>query len=96
MYQVAEVGYLYSFDDMQGCEVISFQWHPQGASHITYPHFHLGAGARIGRRELQNCHIPTEMMSLERVLRFAIEELGVEPLRDDWDDVLREGHIASA
>lgn len=87
---------MYTFHNTDGREVISFHWHPQGNSPITYPHFHLGAGAQIGRRELQNCHIPTETMSLERVLRFAIEELGVEPLRDDWDDVVGKGHIASA
>ena len=91
MHRVVVVGYLYAFDDANGREVVAFQWHPQGASPITYPHFHLGAGAQIGRRELQGCHIPTGMIALEQVIRLAIEEPGVEPLRGDWDDVLREG-----
>lgn len=93
-YRTAVVGYMYTLHDVDALEVVSFQWHPHGRSPITYPHFHLGAGAQVGRRELQNCHIPTGMIALEQVIRLEIEELGVEPLRGDWDDVLREGQTA--
>ena len=93
-YRVAIHGYLCSLHDVDGREVLSFQWHPAVSSPVIYPHFHLGTGAQIGRRELHGCHIPTGMIALEQVIRLAIEELGVKSLRDDWDDVLREGQAA--
>lgn len=93
-YRVVVLAYMYALHDQSGSEVLSFHWHPRGRSPVTYPHFHLGAGARVGRPELQGCHIPTGMIALEQVIRLAIEELGVEPLRDDWSDVLSEGQAA--
>ena len=32
-------------------------------------------------------HLPAGRVSLEEVLRLAVKHLGVEPRRDDWDDV---------
>jgi hypothetical protein len=87
-YAIHITGYFYGLDDELGREVISFQWHPQSRSPVTTPHLHLGAGARIGRSGLSGSHIPTGRITLEQVLRLAIEDLGVEPLRTDWDSVL--------
>ena len=40
---------------------------------------------------MRRLHLPTDRLALELVLRFLIEELGVQPRRDDWSHQLREG-----
>ena len=46
---------------------------------------HIGSlvtvGSRVRTRDVNRLHIPTGPLSLEAVLMFAIEELGVEPAR---------------
>lgn len=39
---------------------------------------------------LGKAHFPTGTVSVEAVLRFAIEELGVQPLQPDWRATLAE------
>jgi hypothetical protein len=82
------VGYQYTLRDIDGREIIAYHWHPEGRSHVTTPHIHLGPGAEMGRRDLARAHLPTGQVMLEDVLRFAITELGVRPLRRDWSEVL--------
>jgi hypothetical protein len=76
------VGYLYEFTDVAGRELVAFHWHPDSRSPITFPHVHIGA--RIGDLDLSKLHIPTGVLKLPQIIRFAIEEVGVEPLREDW------------
>jgi hypothetical protein len=66
--------------------VCAYHWHPVGASHVTSPHLHLGG--QIGDIDLSKLHFPTGAVALPDVLRFAIADLGVEPLRADWRDLL--------
>lgn len=87
-YKCSTTSYLYGLDDPDGREVLSYQWHPGGRSPVTWPHLHLGAAAEVGRSELARAHLPTGRVSIEELLRLAITELGVEPLRDDWREVL--------
>ena len=57
------------------------------------PHLHVtsqAGTAAITRKQ----HIPTGRVSLESVVRFAIAELGVRPIRDDWGRVLDAGQAA--
>lgn len=71
--------YTYSvFDDQQN-EVASWHWHPE-----TYrsPHVHV--------REARGLHIPTGRVTFESVVRFLIEDLGVQEARQDWDSVLND------
>lgn len=88
LYRVVTTGYLYAVDDEDGAEMLAFHWHTGGRSPVTYPHLHLGAGARVGRPEVAGAHIPTGQIGLSQVVRLAIEELGVEPRRPDWREVL--------
>lgn len=37
---------------------------------------------------LDNFHLPTGYVPIEEVIRFCVVDLGVKPLRSDWDDVL--------
>ena len=89
-YRCSTASYYYGLDDEDGREVFVFQWHPAGRSPVTWPHLHLGAGAEVGRLDVANAHLPTGRVALEEVLRLAIDELGVEPLRSNWREVLDE------
>lgn len=89
-YRVMTTGYLYALDDRDGFEVLAFHWHPEQRSDRHAPHLHLGAGAGVGRIEVARAHIPTGYVTLAQVIRFAIEDLDVEPGRPDWRAVLDE------
>ncbi len=87
-YKISTAGYLYALDDEQGREVLAYHWHPEGRGEEARPHLHLGDGAAVGHERIACAHLPTERISLEALLRCAIADLGVEPLRSDWRDVL--------
>lgn len=75
---------------------ISYHWHPKGASRVTSPHLHLesvSASSR-GTKPIGELHLPTGQVSLAAIVRFLIEELGVEPNRADWNRVLAEAEAA--
>ncbi|MGF1471184.1 MAG: hypothetical protein ACFB50_05485 [Rubrobacteraceae bacterium] len=80
--------YFYTLKDLEGREIVAYHWHPESRSPITFPHLHLGAGAQIGREEIQKSHLPTGHVEIEDVLLMAIRELGVRPQRDDWEEIL--------
>lgn len=80
--------YFYTLRDLEGQEVVAYHWHPESRSPMTFPHLHLGAGARVGREELQKVHLPTGRVELEDVLLMTIREFGVKPRRDDWREIL--------
>jgi hypothetical protein len=87
-WKVSSSGYLYSLEDGDGREIISYHWHPTERSRITSPHLHLGAGAKVGYSHLVTAHLPTGRIALEQILRLAITELDVQPLRADWEQIL--------
>ncbi|MBI4579704.1 MAG: hypothetical protein HY718_08385 [Planctomycetes bacterium] len=89
LWRVQAIGYLYALEDPDGREVLAYHWHPLGHSAVLHPHLHLGAGARVGFPRLSDAHLPTGWVALEAVLRLAVADLGVEPRRADWDEVLR-------
>lgn len=41
---------------------------------------------------LNHWHLPTGWVAIEEVIRFCIVDLGVKPLSETWDQVLRESH----
>ena len=81
-WQVVTTGYYYTLMDANQREIVGFHWHPVGRSPIVEPHLHLGPGAQIGYERLHRAHVPTGPVSIQDVLRFAIVDLGVEPLID--------------
>ena len=87
-WKASSVGYLYALDDAQSREVLAYHWHPEGRGGKAHPHLHLGEGALIGHERLKGAHLATGRVALESLLRCAIAELGVEPLREDWREVL--------
>ena len=83
---VETVGYEYKFDDRDHHEIVAYHWHPTGISAVTFPHLHVDT--RGWRFELSKAHFPTGRVTLAEVVRFAIADLGVEPLRPDWQTIL--------
>lgn len=81
-------GYMCALDDDDGREILSYHWHPQGRSHVTTPHLHLGAGAGALRRELQKAHLATGLVTPIALLRLLIESFAVRARRTDWLPVL--------
>jgi hypothetical protein len=69
-------------------EVIAFHWHPEPFQKVQHPHLHLGYGAGTLSHQLDKAHIPTNQISIADIVRFVISELGVTPLRSDWETVL--------
>jgi hypothetical protein len=83
-------GYFYQLRERAGPEIIAFHWHPNQRNQPDFPHLHLRS--RSGSVEIdRKNHVPTGQVSLQSVVRFAIVELGVRPLRSDWEAVLAEG-----
>lgn len=97
-WRIATTTYSYTFADESLQEVIAYHWHPGRRSAVSDPHLHLQSGAKVGRRDIANAHLPTGWVTLNDVIRLAITELGVTPRREDWRDVLDEtraidGHL---
>lgn len=86
--------YRYGLYDRDGREILSYHWHPDGHSHVTTPHLHLGGGGASWRIDLSKAHVTTGMVTLEAVLLLAIEDLALDiaPLRADWRDILTRPH----
>ena len=90
----AIAGYVYQFSYENGRECIASHWHPRGASPIGWPHLHVsGPTAPI---DLTRGHLPTGPVALPAVLRYAIDDLAVRPLRQDWPAVLKIAERALA
>jgi hypothetical protein len=93
-WKVETLAYSHGLETPEAQEIIAYHWHPRQGSEIIYPHLHLGAGIGADLGILEKTHIPTGRIALEDVLRFAIAELGVEPQREDWSEVLSETQAA--
>lgn len=84
---VRTAAYYFALTDKDDREIIAYHWHPAGRSGVTWPHMHLGAS--ISREStLAKVHLPTGRVSIEQILRMAIMELDVQPLRKDWAAML--------
>src|SRR5690242_6128484 len=71
-------GYFYALHRHDGSEAIAFHWHPWRLS--SRPHVHIHAdhgGPTLIGRALNRVHVVTGRITVEQVIRFAIEELGV-------------------
>jgi hypothetical protein len=82
------VAYYYTLRESNGPEIFSYQWHPKQRSSVTFPHLHLRSGAKIGRAEFADAHLPTGRVALEDFVRLLIDDFGVLPIRSDWETAL--------
>lgn len=92
-WQANVVGYMYTLQDRDGREIVSYHWHPGQQSPVTYPHLHIGVaavgeGATVTRRDLPAIHFPTRLITPQDIIRLDISQFDVRPLRDDWEQVL--------
>lgn len=79
-YRCSTNAYHYTLSDEHHAEMVSWHWHPDTS---PAPHVHVPALD-------SSFHIPSGRVAFERVVRFLIEDIGVVPARDDWDEVLAE------
>lgn len=84
-YRCTTKSYAYSILDGDDKRLYDWHWHPFGKSNFYEPHAHTYSTDPLLP---PRAHIPTGRVSLEQVIRFVIDQLGVEPLRNDWDSVL--------
>lgn len=88
-FRVRTLSYFYSVDDAQGREIFAYHYHPGGPSHVRVPHMHLGPGALCGCAALHRAHLPTGRICVEDFLSVLQECFSVEPIRNDWEEILR-------
>lgn len=105
-FQVATASYHYRILDYREDEIVVYHWHPTGKSPVKTPHLHVGAadsivlqqriGSRLATRKthLGRLHFPTRHILLEDIVELLIREFRVDPLRADWEAVLRDNREA--
>lgn len=83
-WKVKTDSYEYSIENATGRELFAYHWDPAGK--VTVPHLHFGALVTAADSPIsRKAHVPTGRVPVEDVVWFAIEELKVKPLRDNWD-----------
>jgi hypothetical protein len=91
-WKVETARYDYALHDSTGAEIIAYHWHPGTWS--GRPHLHVqGYGGPLADF-MRKAHLPSGRVSVEEIIRCAIEEFGAEPLRTDWEAVLAESQTA--
>lgn len=97
-FRTGVVGYTYEVrtnpkDEAKGERVLAFHYHPRPGSY-QQPHLHVSSklttsvshlGVALGR------HIPTGRVTLEEVVQYLVDEMGVRANRPDWLEVLTLG-----
>lgn len=94
-WQIIITGYHYSFKLNEGQELLAYHWHPEPGQLVAYPHLHIEAGSGISFENLHKTHLPTGVVSPEKVILSAIEGLCVEPAREDWRSILEHAAYPS-
>lgn len=89
-WRVQTTSYSYSLETRDEQEVLRYDWHPFAEGEISFPHVHLGAGARVGLPELRVAHLPTGRISVEQFVDLLLTDFGAEALKDDWRTILAQ------
>lgn len=94
---VSLVRYYYALTTRDGAEIIAYHRAPetQDPHQKTFPHLHVGSinlrpDAPVRSGTFNRAHFPTGRVSVVSIIRLAIEEFDVQPLRRDWDTVLTQ------
>jgi hypothetical protein len=90
-WKVSTRSYRYHILTNDGTESVLYHWHPDGKSHVTRPHMHIG-NSLLSRDAVitRKAHMPSGRIALELVVWLLLDEYGVPPLRDDAHGVLDE------
>jgi hypothetical protein len=86
--RVTTKSYDYSLRLATGQGVFDYHWHPDGNSHETRPHLHIGSSQLAADGVIaKKRHLHTGRITFESVIRTVIE-IGATPLREDWENRL--------
>jgi hypothetical protein len=89
-WKATTTGYAYTVYETSNhapLKAMAWHYHPKsGGSHE--PHVHIYREGQIAGLELNKLHFPGERVAFESVITFLIKELGVTPLRDDWEELV--------
>ena len=93
---VEPIGYAYQFSTPNDFrELFAFHWTPEaaGAGERRFPHVHLRSSfvadtGPLNRETFGKLHFPTGQLTAADIVRFAITELNVVPLRPDWAAII--------
>jgi hypothetical protein len=82
-YQCRLVGYSYGFLNAEGRDLLTFHWNSNATgAERSFPHLHIGApvssGSTLIPERLHKLHIPTGVIPVGALVRFAIEELEID------------------
>jgi hypothetical protein len=93
-FRVRSLAYYYTITTARGREAIAYHWHPdsEGADAAHYPHIHVRSYTQP--LNLSHKHPPTGRVSLEAVIRFLIDELGVDARRPNYAAILDQSEQA--
>jgi hypothetical protein len=83
---IETIGYRFLLQHLDGRELVSFHLHPMVDGELA-PHIHL-AFARAEWPAFGRAHVPGPNLAFAAFIRFLIAELGVQPLRPDWQRTL--------
>lgn len=87
---VLEARYIFSSSyDIDEESAHVFRWEylrEPPAPHVPFGHLHVYGGG------LQHIHFPTRQLSLEQIVWLIVQEWHVPTKRDDWYEVLKQGH----
>jgi hypothetical protein len=93
-YKVKTLSYAYSISREDQREIIAWHWHPDAPSWQKTPHLHVGSTQLADNAVISNHHhLPTGRVSVEGIIRLAINDLGVRPAREDWQEKLMESEF---
>lgn len=94
-FKTRTAAWYYDFEDSAGDRLLSYHWHPSTQGADKAPHLHVGESlARGPGIALRGVDLPTGRVALEQMVRLAIEEFDVEPIRHDWAEVLTQSESA--
>lgn len=87
-YKVKTESYTYEIEAWETHhELFSFHWEPH--SKVSIPHLHLGFGMRGHELPIDNkAHIPSGRVPVEDVVAFLIKELKIEPICENWEEII--------
>lgn len=89
-FRISTVRYIYVISGNSPNERI-IDWHYHRRQNDSFEaHLHIRDDSRTTGHPLVDRHIPTGLVPLEDVVRFAIDELNIQPRDPDWRIVLDE------
>lgn len=84
-FECRQTAYWYTVTNHTGQELLAYHWTPEVRTlERRYPHLHIGSAASsqssLSVGAFHKLHLPTNLISIQHLVRFAIQELGV-PVR---------------